>query len=298
MTSTKEPVDVAKQKARKKLKMKKLIALATIMVMVSPVWADWDPGDGHKMHFPQLPDPFGWDVAFLSPAGVGNGSLADDWQCSQTGPVDDIHFWISLQQSSPGTPPPALAPFRVSIRADVPAGSIPGVDYSTPGIVLWTKNVDPTDASSYKIRSYGSGTQGWYDPWTGYTNYPDHEDFFQINLTNLSTAANPAFQQNQGTIYWLEIEMIFPTADGHEIGWKTADLNSYPAPSTGQHFMDDAVYSPGTNPNSIWQDLYYPNSTPPKSLDLAFVITPEPGTMVMLVIGGIGVLARRKRRRG
>jgi hypothetical protein len=43
----------------------------------------WD----HKMHFPQLPDPTGWDVKA--------GCLEDDWECSETGYVTDIHFWGS-----------------------------------------------------------------------------------------------------------------------------------------------------------------------------------------------------------
>ena len=266
------------------------ISILVVLLAGGAAWADWDPGDGHKMHWPQLPDPLGWDVAFNEQT-AGNGSLADDWQCSQTGPVNDIHFWISVQKSASGTPPPVLAPFRVSIRADVPAGDIAGVDYSTPGTVLWTKNVDPTDASSYKIRWYGSGDQGWYNPWTGVADPNDHFDFFQINLTNLDTATNPAFIQDQGTTYWLEIGMV----DVYDIGWKTADLNSYPAPQTGEHFKDDAVYSPGPNPNTIWKDLYYPNITPPKSLDLAFVITPEPATLAVLLVGGILGLARRRR---
>ena len=266
-----------------------IITSLCVLIAGSIACADWDPGDGHKMHFAQLPDPFGWDVAFSSTAGIGNGTLADDWQCSQTGPVSDIHFWISVQQAPPGTPPPVLQPFRVLIRSDVPAGTIPGVDYSTPGSILWSKTIDTTDASSYKIRSYGSGNQGWYDPWSGYANYPDHTDFFQINLTNLGTATNPVFQQNQGTIYWLEIGML----NAYDIGWKTADLNSYPAPWTGSHFMDDAVYSLGPNPATTWQDMYYPGSTPPKSLDLAFVITPEPATIAMLTFG---MLMIRKKR--
>ena len=271
--------------------LKTITIVIAVLFAAAPALADWDPGDPHKMHWPQLPDPQGWDVAFSSTAGVGNGTLADDWQCSETGPVDDIHFWISVQQSPSGTPPPVLAPFRILIRDDVPAGTIPGVDYSTPGSILWTKDIDPADASSYKIRSYGSGTQGWYDPWTGFANYPDHTDFFQINLTNLGTAANPVFNQNQGTIYWLEIGML----DAYDIGWKTADLNSYPAPQTGQHFMDDAVYSLGPNPNSTWQDLYYPGSSPPKSLDLAFVITPEPATMLVLAFGGLATMFRKRK---
>jgi hypothetical protein len=57
----------------------------------------WQPEDGHKMHYPQLPDETGWDV---------NGSLplilADDWQCSETGPVKDIHWWGSWKDGIEG----------------------------------------------------------------------------------------------------------------------------------------------------------------------------------------------------
>ncbi len=84
--------------------------------------------------------------------------------------------------------------------------------------------------------------------------------------------------------------------DVYDIGWKTADLNSYPASSAGQHFMDDAVFSPGGNPNTIWQDLYYPNSSPPESLDLAFVITPEPTSIILLALGSVAALRRKRKR--
>jgi len=66
-------------------------------ILATPVLADWQPGDGHKMHFPQLPDEDGWDVNASS--GL---CLADDWQCSQTGPVEDIHFWGSWMHGDVG----------------------------------------------------------------------------------------------------------------------------------------------------------------------------------------------------
>ena len=45
---------------------------------------------GTRCTFPQLPDPKGWDVAY---SGCW---LADDWRCSETGPVSDVHFWVSF----------------------------------------------------------------------------------------------------------------------------------------------------------------------------------------------------------
>ncbi len=85
----------------------------------------WVPADGHKMHFPQLPDPSGWDVYGVAPMVLG-----DDWQCSQTGPVEDIHFWGSWLDDNVG----AITSFDVSIRADVPAGIT--TPYSHPGIIV------------------------------------------------------------------------------------------------------------------------------------------------------------------
>ena len=73
-----------------------LTVLAVLMLATAPVVADWDPGDGHKMRFPQLPDlnPTGLDA---NATDLHQLALADDWKCSQTGPVSDIHIWGSFK---------------------------------------------------------------------------------------------------------------------------------------------------------------------------------------------------------
>jgi len=49
----------------KELKMKLFLVCALTLVVGAPVaLGHWDPCDPHKMHFPQMPDPCGWDVAF------------------------------------------------------------------------------------------------------------------------------------------------------------------------------------------------------------------------------------------
>ncbi len=70
------------------------------------------------MHYPQLPDPGGWDVVFST-------WLADDWQCTETGPVSDIHFWVSWKNDFPG----AINRVSVKIYSNDPCG--PG-GYSDP----------------------------------------------------------------------------------------------------------------------------------------------------------------------
>ena len=59
------------------------------LILAPPALADWDPGDDYKMHYPQMPDPEGWDVCLVCQW------LADDFGCTETGPITDIHFWIS-----------------------------------------------------------------------------------------------------------------------------------------------------------------------------------------------------------
>ena len=80
-------------------------------------------------------------------------------------------------------------------------------------------------------------------------------------------------------------------------GWKTADLDAYPAPYTGQHYEDDAVY---LDFDGVWKELRYPSrdlQRPGESMDLAFVITPEPSTMVMLAVGALTLTVGWWRRR-
>ena len=62
-----------------KLKFLLVCALALFFSMNAAL-ADWFLGDDFKMHYPQMSDPFGWDVAFrqsLAPQGP-RLELADD----------------------------------------------------------------------------------------------------------------------------------------------------------------------------------------------------------------------------
>ena len=237
--------------------MRVLTVVAAICFLAPPVLADWNVGDPYKMHFPQLPDLNGWDVNATYPK-----VLADDWRCTSSGPVRDIHFWGSWQQDLVGT----ITSFHVSIHADVPAQ--PGTA-SHPGPVLWYEEI-----TQFTIRSHDpSSNEGWYDPNTGAYAKPDHQHYFQYNITNIP---NPYFQ-TQGMIYWLDISArVLQT--NTKWGWKTS-LN---------HWNDDAVWGDFPNPN--WTELRDPITN--TSLDLAFVITPEPASLLLL---GLGVFALRRR---
>jgi len=246
----------------RRLAFTRLVALATIalVVVAAPALADWDPGDGHKMHFPQLPDPTGFDVDFRSPT-----VLADDWLCSETGAVKDIHFWFSARGDWLDLSQPLedqIFNIHVSVHSNIPA-DVGGIPFSRPGTLLWQRDYPVTAVT---IRNYGSGDQSWYDAVTGEVIVNDHQRIFQCNITDIR---EPFYQKN-GEIYWLDISI----SSLNPLGWKTADLLRYPDPYTGNHYEDDAVWRV---PTSGWQELFFPEGPfAGTSMDLAFVITGEP----------------------
>lgn len=242
--------------------MRTLTVLATVGLLVAPALADWDVGDPYKMHYPQLPDPTGWDI------NITRDFMFDDWMCTSSGPVTDIHFWGSWRGDIVGQ----FARIIVSIRADVPVGADPNYTFSHPqgpaGTGLWMREFYPQD---WTMRGPYSGVQGWYDPQPPTTMViGDHTQFFQINIENI---LDP-FYQEEGTVYWLGIHAI-PVSVGPEFGWKTSQ----------DHWNDDAAFYYGG-----WNELIDPLTG--ESLDLAFVITPEPAALAVL---GLGLVALRRR---
>ena len=248
---------------------KVLLLVAAMALLAGPALADWDVNDGHKMHYPQLPDPTGWDVLVTGPK-----ILADDWRCSESGPVTDVHFWGSWREGNVGE----IESIHLSIHEDDLTTAL----YSMPGQQLWSYDVNGADISIVPINS--DPWQGWFNPNTGSYNEEDHQNYFQYNIY---IPEQDVFYQNADTIYWLDISATLEqAADGSiqpELGWKT---------SMSEHFMDDAVW--GDLPSPLWGELVDPITG--MSLDLAFVITPEPSTMAMLAIGGFVMLRRRRNR--
>ena len=257
-----------------------------------PARADWGPDDPYKMHYPQLPDPNGWDVSVMTP-----NTIADDFLCTQSGLITDVHIWASAE-SDYGYPYPdlgdglagitngALEPpdvdvqVHLSIHSDIPDSDGTGPLYSMPGDLLW--QWDTLDAAIVPVPI--PGLQGWYDPYESYWQAENHQFYFQVNI---DIPEGIAFEQQEGTIYWLDVQVLVTAID---------PLNQFPLPQFGwktslDHWNDDAVY---IDAQGVWQELLDPATG--ESLDMAFAIAPEPITLAVLVLGMVPAALRKRQR--
>jgi hypothetical protein len=220
------------------------------------------------MHYPQLPDPNGVDVDFAPGAW-----LADDWTCSETGPVTDIHLWHSWLGDDVGQ----VLRASVAIHADDRSGN-----FSQPGAELWSRTFS---AGEFTIRPAGTGNQAYFFTSTGIGVANDHTQYFQLNIDEI----DDPFEQQEGEIYWL-LASLEPSAGN--VGWKTSGSPPH---------EDGAVW--GNPPNLPWAPL---RSLLPGAIDradLAFVITggepiPEPATLALAAFGltALGGYVRKRRR--
>ncbi len=204
------------------------LSILILLLISSASFGDWSTVDRHKMHNPQLPNPNGWDICLVHQA------IADDFQCSQSGPISDIHFWVSWKGDEASF---KSVTWQVSICADR-AGQ--------PGATLWTLGPGNATVSS---RLYGKGDQGWHCPRYSLTTPHDHADIYQVNVTEIPDP----FYQTKDQIYWLVIQADMGTSAA-EVGWKS---------SSDEYFAQAQYMSPLGGWLPIGVTTY----------DLAFVIT-------------------------
>jgi hypothetical protein len=200
---------------------------------VNDVSADWTIDDGYKMHYPQMPNEQGWLVKSGLPV-----ILADDWQCSDSGWVKDLHFWGGWKNGLEGN----ITHFLITIYADIPANP-PDVLFSKPGTELWSRTI-----SSFIVSDpiMGPGSYYWYDPSTGMTYFDDSLTYYQYNIF---LDEQDWFWQEEGTIYWLSVSAVAPSPETYEWGWF----------STTDNWNDDAVW---TYPDFIWYHMHEPPGCP------------------------------------
>jgi len=268
-----------KKKAGTKGLMKRLILTSLcVLIVTGTSFGDWP-----TPKWVQLPNEttYGMDVRMDRNDEEDERFLADDFLCSITEKITDIHFWGSWKNDVEGE----ITNIHLSIHSDIPADQLP---YSRPGEQLWAMDFSQFDKQLY--RDISPNYERWWDPVNQLYLRDGDSRIWQYNI-NIDPLA--AFEQ-RGTpenpiVYWLD---IYVETDGKgQFGWKTSS----------QHWNDDAVLgvpNPTGGPGMSWSELTYPYSIPPwmeNSVDFAFVVTPEPGTILLLGTGLLTVISRRRR---
>jgi len=198
----------------------------------------------------QPPDdsPMGLDVSAYEPF-----VLAEDFLCNESGMITEIDFWASWYHDEPPDGDPNLVAFILSLHSDVPAGI--DLPWSHPGEVLWMHAFDPYECTA---QLWGAGEEGWLEPPDLYDPFADT----QIWLYSCHIPEPYWFQQEEGTVYWVDVQAspLGPSM----FGWKTSI----------EHWNDDGTWSMGAEPIDPlnWWELLYPPGHPlfPESIDLSF----------------------------
>jgi hypothetical protein len=192
--------------------------------------ADWIPQDGHKMHFPQMPDSTGWAVCATVPV-----QLADDFMCTETGWIKDIHFWGGWRHNEEGE----LLSFILRLHDDIPANQS-GTGYSMPGETL----IEWTIETWSEVVQNPLTQEGWYNPMTDFVFPDDHSLYTQYNVF---LDQSDWFHQDSGSIYWLSISANVVDPINSQWGWK----------SSQDHWNDNATF--GDIGDDVFEEMYEPD---------------------------------------
>jgi hypothetical protein len=237
-----------------------LLAAATVLAFAASASADWDPSQPYKwVQYPDL-NPTGMDVNACEPYYL----LADDFLCTKTGPITDIHIWGSWYHDVLPEGLPTAVGFTLSIHEDIPE-SLSQTGYSMPGDILWIEDFTPGE---FGVQVWADSlTEGWLEPPDVYEPFGDSVCWQYNFFIDDSLAFIQQGTEEQPVVYWLDVQ-AHPLDTQAWFGWKTSR----------DHWNDDAVWGTGPEPYyGSWFELTYPDGHPyyPESIDLAFVITGE-----------------------
>ena len=292
---------------------KMLVVTMCVLYLGGPALGDWDIGQPVKWSHLQLPDlsPTGMDVFNGNVNVVGappmKKVLADDFECDNPGLIRDIHIWGSWNDDVlPEDQDPAGGTFQdpgglvvhLKIWSDIPANAAGGPGYSMPGQMLWEMDFFPGE---FAVREVQSPPEDWFDPNNDLWIDDNHFRAFQYNFI---IPKDKAFMQlgtkTDPKVYWLSLD-VMPTPGPAQLtepqfGWKTTHPQN--------NWNDDATFSDwewdgaagAWVPAGPWREMVYPlgHEFETQSVNLAFVLTPEPGTMVLLATGAVVLLRRRR----
>ncbi len=227
-----------------------IIALAGLALGQTTIDCGWESGQRHKMHWPQLPD-FTWTGTSMDLSAV---ALADDFLCTATGPIEEIHIWATFHNDSLPKEGADSLTLELSLYSDRPAD---GAGSGRPDELLWSRTFSP---GQYSVHSFHDGPTDWYDPATQTYLSNSHRQTYQYSFF----APEQPFVQQEGTVYWLGLRVAEPGTD-YAFGWKTT--------SRRRQWNSSAVVL--TPPSWNWAPVNYPDAHAHAGapVGLAFVIT-------------------------
>jgi hypothetical protein len=249
-------------------------ALGAVLCGRGVVLADWNVGEPALYY--QLPDSAGWSVYSEWGTGPGAdegyGAAADDWTAKVTAPITDIYLWGGWERDYVGV--------TTEILVQIFSNDTSNPAFPRPDELKWSRVIN---SNEYTRRLWSSGhinNQGFYDPRRSDEYAWQANEHGKIYQYNIPVIASPFIQQ-AGQTYWLLISM---DVDGGAWGWNSAESVS----------GSSAVFWDITSPSS-WTELMTPMGyqDPRTPMDMAFVVAPEPATLLLLGLGG---LILRKRR--
>lgn len=179
-------------------------------------------------------------------------TLADDFLCTNAGPITDIHLWGSWLNNLPDYG----ATYTLAIWSDVPTNI--DITYSHPGTLLWAQPFGP---GSYTICPDANLFEPFDNPDGTAMGTTTNLYYICFNV-DPANAFPQTGTQSRPTNYWLSVTVQPSTGNGQPFGWK----------SSTNIFNDRAVWSPVAfpPPTGSWIPI---NPSSPTHVDLAFKIT-------------------------
>ena len=164
--------------------------------------------------------------------------VADDWECNDSRPITDIHWWGSfIGWNQPYLPPVMPQSFHIGIWTDVPdPNPYNHNDFSHPGTLVWENYCDNYvwNFAGYDKDPREQGGPGEPNDSCFQFNQLLSQDEWFYQEPNLVDPCHP-----QPRIYWLSIAPIWGGVyPPYQWGWKTRP----------HYFNDDAVAIQWANP--------------------------------------------------
>jgi hypothetical protein len=199
----------------------------------------------------------------IAPPNVTDGPwvLADDFICTNTGKISDIHIWGSWLNDVVAS---NTLTFWLAMYTDMPSNA--ATPFSQPGSLIWSQCFNP---GQYIETLWSPASESFLDPGPPSFVGPDTQAWYYCFYPT-----NPPTQQGNATApqtYWLVAFAFSPTGTFGSYGWKTTTNVQH---DTSVHAPWPLPTCPPPIPGAVPPLAWTPNkSLTGAPLDLAFSLT-------------------------